>query len=110
MEEIQPLTRDESRIVLESTRDRLPEFYPLLLTALRTGLRQGELLGLQWPDIDFDGKFIAIRRALVKGQLTTPKNHQLRRVDMSEQLAKELRDHRARLHAHWWKKGKPAPI
>ncbi|MBI5569664.1 MAG: hypothetical protein HY914_06930, partial [Desulfomonile tiedjei] len=57
-----------------------PKFYPIFLTALRTGMRQGEILGLQWVDIDWNGKFFEIRRAswligngeslaYVKGQL-----------------------------------------
>ena len=49
-----------------------------LLYGLRTGLRAGELLALQWGDIDWRGRFVEVRRNLVRGKLTTPKNHQLR--------------------------------
>jgi integrase len=54
-------------------------------------LRLGELLGLEWGDIDFRGGFIEVRRAHVKGQLTTPKSGKSRRVDLSRQLAENLR-------------------
>src|SRR5262249_27728678 len=43
------------------------------------------------PDIDFNGRFIEVRRNLVAGRLTTPKNGRTRRVDMSAQLATTLR-------------------
>jgi integrase len=62
----------------------------LLLCALRTGLRQAELLGLRWADVDFAGRFIAVNQSLVRGIIITPKNHQRRRVDMSGQLAEAL--------------------
>jgi integrase len=43
-------------------KDRL---YPLWLTEARTGLRRGELLGLQWSDVDLETGRASIRRALV---------------------------------------------
>src|SRR5262249_57177234 len=64
---------------------------PLFLCALRTGLRLGELLGLQWGDVDFHGRFVEVRRNLVAGRITTPKSGRTRRVDMSAQLAETLK-------------------
>ena len=58
--------------------------FPLFLCALRTGMRLGELLGLQWGEIDFNGRFIEVRRSLVAGRETTPKSGKTRRVDMSQ--------------------------
>jgi integrase len=89
--EIRPLTREEARLVLETAQQQAPREYPLLLCALRTGMRLGELLGLQWGDIDFHGRFIEVRRNRVVGRTTTPKNGKMRRVDMSTQLAEALR-------------------
>jgi integrase len=67
----------------------------MLLAALRTGLRFGELTGLQWTDVDFEGGFIEVRRTLHDGgRVELPKNGKIRRVDMSRQLRDELR----RLH------------
>ena len=56
----------------------------------RLGHREGELLGLQWGDLDFRGQFIEVRRAIVRRQITTTKTHKIRRVDMSPQLAQVL--------------------
>jgi integrase len=95
--EIRPLTGDEVSVLLAAARKNFPRDYPLFLCALRTGLRLGELLALQWPDIDFNGRFIEVRRNLVAGRVTTPKNGKTRRVDMSAQLTDALRAlHRAR--------------
>jgi integrase len=79
-----PYTHEEVVVtLLEVCRDRSPRLYPLLLCAVPSGLRQGELLALQWGDIDFRGRFLEIRRNCARGKLTTPKSGKVRRVDMS---------------------------
>lgn len=49
-------------ISVTEAKDSCPREYPLFMTALRTGMRLGELLGLEWGDIDFSGRFIEVRR------------------------------------------------
>src|SRR5215213_5030676 len=50
------------RKMLDKARgDRLEAFYVL---ALHTGMRRGELLGLQWSDIDLDATTVRVRRSL----------------------------------------------
>jgi len=89
--EIRPLTREEAAVFLEAARKHAPREHPLFLCALRTGMRLGELLGLQWGDVDFHGRFIEVRRNLVGGHVTTPKSGKARKVDMSAQLTEALR-------------------
>jgi len=105
--DVNPLTREEARTFLEILGEHYPKHYPFFLCALRTGMRLGELLALQWGDIDFRGGFIEVRRAFVEGEYTTPKNRKGRRIDMSRQLAetlKELRTERKReTLANGWK-------
>lgn len=51
-----------------------PQYRTLLATAVLTELRQGELLGLRWRDVDFDDQLIHVRRALDrKGRNVPPK-------------------------------------
>ena len=62
------------------------------------GVRRGELLGLQWKDIDWDNKKIHIRRnrVVVKGKsvIKEPKTAAgLRTLDAPEQLMQKLRKH-----------------
>jgi integrase len=89
--EIQPLTREEAYLFLLKAEHVFPEFYPFFLCALRTGMRLGDLLALQWGDLDFTGRFIHVRRNRVGGKLTSTKNRQRRQVDMSQQLTVTLR-------------------
>jgi len=88
--EIGPLTWEEKATFEEAMKKHFPRYYPLYLTALRTGARMGELLALQAGDLDFNGNFIEIRRNYVRGNVTTTKTGMSRRVDMSDGLAKVL--------------------
>jgi len=102
---INPFTREEGRTFLEAVKKHFPGYYELFLTALRTGLRLGELLALQWGDVDFNGRFIEVRRNFVMGRFTTPKNNKIRHVDISEQLMAALKELRARRKAETLRKG-----
>jgi integrase len=89
---INPFTSAEVVTFLAAARMFAPRLYPLFLCAVRTGLRQGELLGLQWVDIDFRGQFIEVQRTYARRRLGTPKNGESRRVDMSDGLAQALKE------------------
>src|SRR5262249_53343160 len=107
--EIQPLTRAEATHLVGIAKTHFPRWYPWVLCALRTGLRLGELIALQWGDIDWNGRFIIVRRNIVKGVETSPKSHQRRRVDLSAQLHVALLAWRKAQRARWLKKGKNMP-
>ena len=71
------------------------------MTALGTGLRQGELLGLRWEDVDLDNGRLRVRHTLanVKGELTLlePKTDRSRRtVMLADAVVTALRAHRTR--------------
>jgi integrase len=87
---INPLTPAEADLVLEACRKNYPQWYALFLTAFRTGMRLGEILALEWGDIDFAGRFIQVQRSYRRRILTGTKTGKVRRVDMSDQLHDEL--------------------
>ena len=87
---IEPLTAIEVKALLATTKERYSFLYPLFLCAVRTGMREGELIGLQWEDIDFLGSFIEVRHNVVRRQETSTKTNRIRRVDLSPQLQAEL--------------------
>jgi len=63
-EEMHPLSPDEARNLIEAARgDKLEAPYIL---AVHTGMRQGELLGLKWEDVDLNEGVIHIRRTVVR--------------------------------------------
>jgi len=90
-EEMDILTPDEIRLFLDQA---IPKHRPFFLTAILTGMRRGELLGLQWGDIDWNHNQIHVRRSLWKGQFVTPKSKtSMRRIDLSPYLTMELKKH-----------------
>ena len=97
------LTPSEAEQFLHAAREICPEYHPLFLMALRAGLRRGELVAVQWGDIQFgkdeqDGnRFIVVQHNYVRREHTTTKSKKSRRVDMSRELRRaliELRDKR----------------
>lgn len=56
---IRALTETEARKLLAEANDW---FRPVLLTAIYTGMREGENISLQWDDVDLDRCIISIRR------------------------------------------------
>ena len=82
---------------------------PVLATAIAlaatTGLRRGELAGLQWSDVDVERRRLEVHRS-IKNDVESgwiagpPKTHQARRIALDEFTAEVLRLHRA--HAEKW--------
>ena len=96
--EIQALPPEQARAFLQAAKsDRLEALY---LLAIHTGLRQGELLGLKWDDIDLDQGTLQVRRILSAAKsgpaFTTPKNNKGRSVRLTPRAVQALRDHRKR--------------
>jgi integrase len=54
----------------------------LCLVALKTGMRQGELLALRWGDVDLEQAVARVRRSYTGGTMSTPKNRERRDVDL----------------------------
>ena len=106
-EEIQPLNPEEVGLflttVLNSRRSR--KHYGLFLAAIHTGMRSAELAGLQWGDIDFNGKFLTVRRSWVNGRIHRTKTNRIRRVDLSDALLEALMELKRHRRQEWLKKG-----
>jgi len=88
---INPLTREGVARFLEATKRHDPHHFPLFLCAVRTGMRLGEILALQWGDIDYHGRFILVQYNYTRGKLSTPKSGEIRRVDMSRELTQAFK-------------------
>jgi integrase len=62
----------------------------LCLVALKTGMRQGELFGLRWSDVDLEQAVVRVRRSYTGGTLSTPKNRERRDVDLISDVVELL--------------------
>jgi integrase len=102
--EIHPLTPQQVRILLSALDGQRLE--ALYVVALATGMRQSELLGLRWADVDLDARpmgLIRVRAQLsrVKGVWTwkEPKTKRSRRqIALPASVVETLRRHRVRQH------------
>ena len=99
------LTKEELSRLLESCRENFSDHYVMVLTLARTGMRLGEVLALQWGDIDFHNRFIHVRRGFARGKIETPKSGKSRPVDISLQLAATLQELRIRRKKETLRKG-----
>jgi integrase len=96
LKEVTPLDQQQAKALLEAASgDRLSALYVL---AFHTGMREGELLGLTWEDVDLERGLLRLRHVLVReggktalGDLKTPKSR--RSVRLAGVAADALRDH-----------------
>lgn len=98
---IEHLTDAEARRLFAAARETGSRFRNLYVVATRTGLRQGEILGLKWEDLDLDQDPAALmlRRSLAPnteggGYRFTPtkRKRQRRRLALHWEAADALRD------------------
>jgi integrase len=83
------LTPEQIRALLDATPDQ--KYKTLFLTAIMTGARQGETLGLKWSDVDFEKKQIHIRRTFNGGRFFSPKTKEsVRAIDLAPMALKAL--------------------
>lgn len=75
-----------------------PDYYPLFVTAIWTGAREGELFALKWNNVDFDKQRINVRQTYDPYGYREPKSKAGKRsIVMSPELAEALSQHRATL-------------
>src|SRR5919107_2403073 len=83
--EITPLTQQQLRSLLETARN--DELYALWVLACTTGMRNGELLAIQWRDIDFEAGTLQVKRTVFEGRVSPPKTASGRRTIRLSKLA-----------------------
>ena len=92
------LTIQETNIFLEEAKDTY--YYNLFVVALETGMRIGELSGLQWEDIDYKNKIIHVKHSMTyfskDGKYTfelhpTKTNKGMRSIPLTETAIKALK-------------------
>ena len=104
-QEIRPLDEAQTAAFLNAIRGQ--PFERLFIVDLLTGLRQGELLGLRWKDVDFDAGTVTIAQQLLKSKekggayfFGSLKNDKTRLLTPAPSVMKALREQR-RVQTEW---------
>ncbi len=102
--EMQVLARDElQRFLIQAQAEG---YYELFLLDLATGLRRGELLALQWDDLDFETGVLTISKqvSLVRGKIvmSVPKTKSsIRKLVLPPAVVQVLKEYRESVHSRW---------
>jgi len=72
----------------------LPHLRPIVMTALHTGMRKGEILSLKWADVDMKNRFIFLRN-------TTTKSGKPREIPINDTLYGVLKSLPRRIDVPW---------
>ena len=92
---IHPLSPEQAKTLLEAARgDRFESLYVI---AVHCGLREGELLGLKWEDLNLEDGKLSVRRTLSETKngpvFEMPKNGKGRSVKLTARAVETLRAH-----------------
>lgn len=102
--EMQVLTREEMQRFLIQAKEE--GYYELFLLELSTGMRRGEILALQWDDLDFRTGELKIQRQVlrIKGKLTIspPKTRaSVRTIVLPESILRMLEEYKSTVTSRW---------
>ena len=91
--EITALSGEQVRALLQAARgDALEALWVLAVT---TGMRNGELLALQWRDADLEARTLRVRRSVWAGKVSAPKTRAgNRNIRLSGLAVAALKEHR----------------
>jgi integrase len=97
-EEVEPLTPEQVDTFL-SLVDSLDRGRPhrnaaLYHIAIRCGLRQGELIGLRWKDVDLGRRELRVSSQLQRGERIRPKRNARRALPLTSDLVRVLTWHK----------------
>ncbi|MBZ2170261.1 Arm DNA-binding domain-containing protein [Marinobacter sp. F4216] len=88
--DVEPFGIDEVKQIIETVRADFRNYYTVRFF---TGMRTGEIDGLQWDHVDFKRRQILVRQSLVQGRLEYTKNDgSFRTIEMSQPVMDALND------------------
>ena len=88
------LTEKQITTFLDVCKEFAPKYYAFFSTAIYTGMRRGELLALEWSDIDFKKHRIKINKQIYKGVKQATKTNKERVIDIPDNLVNILIEHK----------------
>jgi integrase len=91
------LTGEQLGQLVRVTQQFQPTRYAEVATLAYTGMRVGELYGLEWRDIDFGAERIDVRRSAWRGDVNPTKTNSSRVVPLHDVVAEALLEHRQKM-------------
>jgi integrase len=85
---------DQFEKLVQAARNVGPNAEMAVLLGGEARLRLGEMVALEWRDVDLQQQQICVERSEWKGQVTAPKGGRLRRLRLTNRLVVSLRRHR----------------
>lgn len=85
---------DDFEKLIEAAAEIDAETHLIVLLGGQAGLRCGEMIALEWMDVDFAKPQLSVRQSDWNGQVSTPKSGKARWVPMTTKLAGALKRHR----------------
>jgi integrase len=85
---------DEYARLVDAAKTLDPVSYLIVVLGGEAGLRCGEMIGLEWSDIDLAKRQMCVQRSEWRGHVTIPKGGRLRHVPMTARLTFAIREHR----------------
>jgi integrase len=89
-------TWDNEQVKSFLMESRASPYYPIYLTAIYTGMRRGEVLGLRWQDLDFENNIIYVRQTLQEVKkigltFKEPKSGKSRSITITSNISNKLK-------------------
>lgn len=91
------LTQAESSSLLSDNPESM--WGRMILLGLRSGLRIGEILALDWSDVDLGRNIMTVRRSLSMNILGTPKSNRIRHIPLTADVVVSLQEEWHKLKA-----------
>jgi integrase len=82
---------EEYERLLTVAQKRSPDAYLMVLLGGEAGLRLGEIVALEWGDVDLHARRLAVQRSDWCGHVTVPKGGRSRRLPMTQRLTSALK-------------------
>ena len=83
------LSRDEAVCLIEAAQEE--PWRAMITVALHTGLRIGELVALDWSDVDCEAGLLTVRRSAFRRHIVSTKSNRIRHVPLTSEAREALR-------------------
>lgn len=84
------LSDDEGDLLVDTAKRRGAKYHLVALLGVDGGLRNSEIIGLRWSDIDLRGGQITVQNRIWGGQEGPPKHNKIREVPLTKRLMEAL--------------------